>query len=121
MKYKIGKILYRASADDENKCELDTFMVRTIRGEFVYAVNKIPGITWGKLSKKNGDFGWLNPVDALFRCKTEIGTDFLTLHTTKRKAWSELLKNKKKYFSDEGKKIINNTCKRMLGRIKNEK
>lgn len=122
MKYKIGQILYRSDADwDTGVCELDKFMIRTIRGGFVYAIAKINGITWGKISTKSGDIGWLNPIDPVFRYRVPFGGKFNLLHTTKLKAWKSLLEESKKskyFYSEEIKKKAITTCKRMIGKIK---
>lgn len=122
MKYKIGQLLYRPDADLETgKCELDVFMVRTIRSGFVYAIAKVNGITWGKRSTENGDIGWLNPIDPVFRYRIQFGGKFQYLHTTKLKAWQALLSESKKseYFnSDELKNKAIATCRRMIGKIK---
>ena len=123
MKYKINQILYRSSWDeDTGKCELDEYMIRTIRGGFVYAIAKINRITWGKRSSKIGDIGWLNPIDSVFKYRIEKGRQFTFIHTTKRKAWLHLLKESETYHysdSEEIKKKIAATCKRMITRIKN--
>ena len=57
---KVGTEYFRAWYDDEaGKVVIDVETLRTIRGRFGYLIEKVPGVTWGKLSKKHGDFGWL--------------------------------------------------------------
>lgn len=125
MKYKIGQELYRYYADDETgKVEMDTYVVRTIRGGVVYAINKNE-FTWGKLSKKNGDFGWLDPIDKLFRKKTKQGEPFFKLFTTKRQALMDEMafvkENKRDRFDDEIRTKIMSTMKGQLTKIKNSR
>ena len=122
MKYKIKQILYRATSNDSTgKCEMDLYVVRTIRGGYVYAVAKISGITWGKLSSKNGDFGFLNSIDPIFRYRILVGNKFMSLHTTKMQAWKSLLSEslKWRYFDSYSvKKKVITTCKRMINKLK---
>lgn len=39
--------------------------------KYGYWWQKVPGLTWGKLSKKHGDFGWLKNADRLF-CRKHL-------------------------------------------------
>ena len=73
MAYKVGMSLYNIYVEDDSKCVLSTHIVRTIRGGFVHAIEKINGITWVKKSKKNGDYGWDNSIDYVWRNKAKVG------------------------------------------------
>lgn len=42
--------------------------------------------TWGKVSKKHGDSGWLEPIPGWLRQSTAVGVPFLHVHTTRRRA-----------------------------------
>ncbi len=93
MAYKVGMSLYNIYVEDDGKCVLIIHIVRTIRGGFVHAIQKINGITWIKKSKKNGDYGWDNSIDYVWRNKAK----FYDLHTTKLAAYRYTLKNGLKY------------------------
>jgi hypothetical protein len=72
MKWKVGQIFYYVSTDEETgKVEFDEYHVRTIRGGFVHAILKAP-YTWGKISKKHGDFGWLPRIPKWTREKWPV-------------------------------------------------
>lgn len=89
MNYKIGQALYQVYTGDEinnYKCELWTYIVRSERGGFFYAIYKTE-FTWVKQSKKHGDWGWAKVIDPLYRDKTPVGEKFRDLHTTKLAAW----------------------------------
>jgi hypothetical protein len=87
MSYKIGQELYTLSIEDDGKCSIETYKVRTIRHGFVYAI-LVASFTWGKKSTRHGDFGWLDPINSCFRQSCKIGEKFHNLHTTKRGAWA---------------------------------
>jgi len=118
MKYKKGQDLYSLCVDDDGKCEMDVYRVRTIRGGLVYAI-LVTSFTWGKRSKKNGDWGWLDPIPYWCRYCRRVGESFSTLglHTTKRAAWAD--KNNLKYLDPEPKKKAARTIKSALSKIKN--
>lgn len=102
MNYRIGQKLFRVSADEETgKCEMEICVVRTIRGGNVYAILYLPGITWIKLSKKSGDYGWAKDV-GWARHSTPIGTAFRGLFTTKRQAWMDCKKSYQELRNDWG-------------------
>jgi len=64
---KVGDIYYRFDIDDETaKYEWDIYIVRTVRGGKATAIMKNV-CTWGKRSKKHGDFGWLPAIDQMWR------------------------------------------------------
>ena len=106
---KVGAVLYRAfSLVDDGKVEtgFEEWVVRnirarrnskTIRGISLAArdieVAKVVNLamkthgTWGKLSTKTGDFGWLPNIWRGFRRQFQVGTDLpIGIYTTKRAA-----------------------------------
>lgn len=82
---KLGQVLWQASFYDDGKFEWCEYIIRTIRGGKVYATEK-SFVTWGKKSTKHGDFGWLDPIDPMWRKmwrQNEPRPAYLDLHTTK--------------------------------------
>lgn len=70
---KVGdEFLQCTVSDGDGKIDWTRWRVRTIRGGFVYAIAVYPW-TWGKRSKKRGDFGWLDPIGPLWRRKWRVG------------------------------------------------
>lgn len=70
---KAGTEYFNAWFDDETgKVHVDVAVLRTIRGRFGYMVAKVPGVTWGKLSRKHGDYGWLDPIPDYARSRFVI-------------------------------------------------
>ena len=120
MKYKIGQKLYCIDFDtDSGKCSTSVYIVRTIRGGFIYAIFKLKDVTWGKKSKKNGDFGWLDPIESIWREKTILGNKFNSIHTTKKQAWracAKRINNWNLHIDLTIKEKIIKTCKRMIKR-----
>ncbi|WDX79850.1 hypothetical protein PQP94_24080 (plasmid) [Salmonella enterica subsp. enterica serovar Typhimurium] len=69
-----GAVLYAALYyifdDDKAKVEVTEWIVRSIQKRrnstsdqrYVNLAQKLDGITWGKRSRKNGDFGWLPSI-----------------------------------------------------------
>lgn len=118
-KMKEGATLYSAMAfADEGKLsvDIDEWIVRTIRRppggkeKAVYLTKKIVGVTWGKRSRKNGDFGWLPNTPEAFR-KQFVEGDPLPygILTTRRAALMHVHKVQKSrikrletYVSDAG-------------------
>lgn len=48
---------------------------------------KVDRITWGKVSKKNGDFGWLKSIPSSYRKQFAVGSPLpLGIYTTIRAA-----------------------------------
>lgn len=106
---KVGAVLYRAFAV-VNKGKVETgfedWVVRNIRArrnsktkngislvspgfdvpKVVNLALKTQG-TWGKLSSKTGDYGWLPNIDSAFRRQFQVGADLpFGIYTTKRAA-----------------------------------
>lgn len=63
---KPGTILYSVNVDEHGKVEWDFYIIRSIRKGKAFATMKCFS-TWGKRSTRIGDFGWLDPVDPIFR------------------------------------------------------
>lgn len=91
---KIGKTLYYVGSEPDGNATIETWIIRTIRGGKITAIWKL-SCTWGKRSKKAGDFGWLDPIPAwcrrTWRANEPIPSWF-GLHTTKRQAIADALK-----------------------------
>lgn len=64
---KVGDAYFLAGVDDAGKAFADEWILRTIRGGYGFLVMKADFVTWGKRSSKTGDYGWLDPIDPLFR------------------------------------------------------
>jgi hypothetical protein len=63
---KVGDTCWSVHVSDEGKVEFWEYFLRTIRRrphgtrKIGYWFPKLPGVTWGKLSTKHGDYGWLD-------------------------------------------------------------
>lgn len=76
---------------------------------YIYVTRKVKDITWGKKSRKNGDFGWLGSISEYYRKSFRVGSDLPTgLYTTKLSALKyavheklESIKRLKKYAKEE--------------------
>lgn len=68
---KVGDAYFSAWVND-GRVEIDERVLRTIRGEHAFFVKKIDGLTWGKRSKKTGDYGWLDPLPVWARDKVRV-------------------------------------------------
>lgn len=82
---QIGEDRYYAWFDDDDaKVQVDLYRVRSIkrrRNKFSLALGEpraslieVNGTTWGKRSKKHGDFGWRDPIWPGFRQMVEVGS-----------------------------------------------
>ncbi len=102
---KVGMILHECYVNEpDGKVEWREWHVRTIRGKRVYATVKIPLVSWGKLSKKHGDFGWLDPTPSYCRTwwsTSDLGPTWNGLTTTKPGAIRAAIKSQKAYGNDE--------------------
>ena len=63
---KKGQELYEVWADEKGEINWSIYIIRSIRKKIVYATLKASW-TWGKRSKKHGDYGFLDPVAAEWR------------------------------------------------------
>lgn len=86
MKYKVGQVFIECSANDDGAVDFDEWHVRTIRGGKVTAIMFDKVWTWGKLSKKNGDFGWKKNIPKEFRRTWKADGKPWRMFTTKRQA-----------------------------------
>jgi len=105
---KKGFIRYEAFVDfDTARVEYDEWLVSSIQNRYgclrVYWKNKIIGLTWGKRSKKHGDYGFLNNIPAC--CKKTTKYPELLFSASKKGALrcciSDLRKDIKIYGKDE--------------------
>jgi hypothetical protein len=119
MKYKEGQTLYSVCIEDDGKCSMDIYKVRTIRGGIVHAI-LFDTFTWGKKSKKHGDFGWLDPIPNWCRERCKEGEKFRHLYTTKLSAWKDAEKIVKKIFDEDEEESIKatKTIKSQIGRTR---
>lgn len=63
VKHKVGEFYWYAWYDDEDhKIIIDEYGLRSIRQSIAHFTVKYDGITWGKRSKKHGDYGWLPTI-----------------------------------------------------------
>lgn len=110
---KVGVTLYLVLSSTDNgksKTEITEWVVRSIRkkrgpqtkyndkrfgngdnNDYVNLIWKIDGVSWGKRSSKNGDFGWLK-IPSFCRKQFRVGNDLPHgFFTTKRAAlkWAE--------------------------------
>ena len=95
MTMKVGQTLYMIGADPDGTPTVETWIVRTIRGGKITAIWKLSH-TWGKRSRKHGDFGWLDPIPAW--CRKTWRADqpmpvWFQLFTTKRQAIRDAIKD----------------------------
>lgn len=117
---KVGDIYHSFYLDDEDmSVTWWEHHVRTIRAGKVTAIVKNP-VTWGKRSKKHGDFGWLKNIPQLYRESWSIREKPYDLYKTKLMAINaEIQKQKKRdwYYPEDYK----NYMKKLLqikGRIR---
>ncbi len=55
--------------------------------QYVNVTQRLDGITWGKLSKKTGDYGWKKSIPAEYREQFQVGADLPSgFYTTKLQA-----------------------------------
>lgn len=130
---KVGSIFYSYHAwsynDGSTEVELKEWHVRTIqcrRGtqtryghkrynadlfneKYVNITAKVKGITWGKRSRKNGDYGWLKSIPSCYREQFMVGEPLpYGVFTTKLQALLFAIKEQegsiersKKYLAEE--------------------
>lgn len=65
MSYIVGDVFYCATVW-EGRVEIEKWVVKTIRANTVYLVAQ-NNVTWGKLSSKIGDYGWLPGIPSYYR------------------------------------------------------
>lgn len=116
---KVNAVLYRYDAftydDGSSTVDLQEWVVRSIqrkRGsqtrynrkapfaeyrqeKFVNITRKVNGLTWGKRSRKNGDFGFLKSIPRYCREQFKVGENLpLGIFTTKLAALKFAIKDK---------------------------
>jgi hypothetical protein len=70
---KAGEFYFRASYDEETgRVTFDTEGCRVVRKGYAYMTPRIDGLTWGKRSKRNGDFGWLPGIPSWMRSRVKV-------------------------------------------------
>ena len=84
---KVGMSLW--CADPEDGISIDKYVIRSIKrparklyhwtrnspntmGKRAHLIAKIDGLTWGKRSKTNGDYGWLTSIPNYCRFKIDL-------------------------------------------------
>ena len=94
---RVGQVLQELYVNEpDGKTEWHEWHVRTIRGKRIYATVKILNISWGKLSKKHGDYGWLDPTPSYCRVwwsTSDLGPTWHGLATTRQGAIRAAIKS----------------------------
>lgn len=73
MKVNKGDIFYKAWLNiescqtEKSTIEIEEWVVTNFNKNGIYLTQKINRITWGKKSTKNGDFGFLENIDSIFK------------------------------------------------------
>lgn len=81
---KKGAIFHSLYVDNDTlQHSWSTYVVRTIRGGKITAIEK-NSCTWGKRSKKQGDYGWLENIDDMFRETWKVGDELPHAFSTTR-------------------------------------
>ncbi len=108
--------VYYISDDDKAKVEVTEWIVRSIQKRrnstsaqrYVNLAQKLDGITWGKRSRKNGDFGWLPSIPSWclqqFREGGELPFGFYTTRLAALKFAKVSLQEEVQYCEEELKK-----------------
>ncbi|WP_298983388.1 hypothetical protein [uncultured Roseibium sp.] len=109
--------------EDADKIEWCDYRVRTIRGGYVYAIQKVDNITWGKRSKKHGDFGWLKSIPSYCRERWRVGEKSDYLSKTKSAALRNALSFLRKWegreeWFERGEKKLTTALKREMTKKK---
>lgn len=102
MKYKVGQVLYEAVGDaDTGEVTTDEWKVSAVRDGVVHCI-MVCALTWGKRSKKHGDFGWLPNIPKWLKHSFPEKKGSRRAFTTKRQAYvDELAFVKKGWLSDD--------------------
>lgn len=99
---KPGTVLHEAYiVDGTGELEWSEWVVRSTRKGRVFATLKASW-TWGKKSKKQGDYGWLDPIATRWRRSWREGElPPQGIRTTKIKALQAAIKLQRDYGADE--------------------
>lgn len=122
-KWKVGQSLFMIFCDETTgKVEIAEWIVRTIRGGKVSAIWKFES-TWGKRSKKNGDFGWLPNIPAWARETWRVDSEPNNLKTTKLSAIRKEMRSidRRWFESDEAFEKAKKNLKSLETRNKTKK
>lgn len=124
---KVGDEYHRLCIDEEEgDYEWDLFVVRTVRGGKATAIQK-NFCTWGKRSKKHGDFGWLDSIDQMWRHswyfdvtgdKEWRKNDPWNLHRTKLQALRYTMKKHREYIKEGWYEGDNKAAEKMTNKLK---
>lgn len=123
--YKVGQTLFHADCDEvTGKVEMDEWVIRTIKKrnrldvrKRAHAVMKC-SITYGKLSKSHGDFGWLPNIPEWLKRSWTIGlSEPWGLSTTKRAALLEAVKEVKRGTHSDDAEINEKFLRTLKGQI----
>lgn len=102
---KVGDKFYECwlnlEVSEKSTIEYYEWIIVTINKNGIYLRRK-NYFTWGKLSKKNGDYGWLPNQDPYYRKHLKKEEDYKTegLHKTKKAAYSSVMPELKKIKRD---------------------
>jgi hypothetical protein len=142
-KITVGAVLYSVLSyvvDGKTKTEIIEWVVRTIRArrnsltwrgvdmtrgnaEKPKAVNMVQKneFTWGKLSKKTGDYGWLKNIHSGYKRQFSVGADLPHgMFTTKRAAAVYALADEKRSLAVLEKDIRTETDPEVIEEYKAE-
>lgn len=112
IKIKKGQMYYTCyldlSAYDKCTMEIEEWIITSIDKEFVYLTQKIDRITWGKISSKHGDFGFLPNVHKVYKDKILIDKFYDKYSKTKKAACLS-----KKPTVDKAIKALNSILRRL--------
>lgn len=97
---KPGDTLYAILHEDDGTPTVERWIVRTVRGGKATAIWKLTH-TWGKRSKKHGDFGWLDPIPAWCRKSWRIAGSSLPVGLYWTKAEAIKAEQKAEYIPDD--------------------
>lgn len=68
-----GDVYYSATADDDGKVSIDTWVLRTLRGKHGYLTLKIDGTTWMKSGfGARATWGWASSIPRWCRTKFRL-------------------------------------------------
>lgn len=122
MVFKIGQELYRAWADDEGKCQCDTWVVRTIKGGKTTAIRRNEW-TWVRNPDKfGGPRVWAKSIGKNER-RSWMDYEKCPLNVTRELAWIECLSDCERWLSDVSDLAesmmydkVKATCTRMIAK-----
>lgn len=85
--HKVGEFYFYAFYDDEEgKVQFFEYGLRSIRKGVAHFTLKMNKVTWGKVSKRHGDFGWLPNVPKWTRDSIIISSDQMLRYRSSKQA-----------------------------------